>query len=39
MTGILDPDIFDDLFQSCAFAAYVELAIQSGGQEARLPAL
>lgn len=26
----LDPDIFDDLFQSCAFMAYVEVASQSG---------
>ncbi len=27
----LDDDILDDLFHGCAFAAYVELAIQCGG--------
>jgi hypothetical protein len=27
----LDSDIFDDLFQGCAFAAYIELAIATGG--------
>lgn len=27
----LDDPIFDDLFLGCAFAAYVELAIQCGG--------
>jgi hypothetical protein len=27
----LDPDIFDSLFHAAAFAAYVELAVASGG--------
>lgn len=31
MTKSLDDPIFDDLFLGCAFAAYVELAIQCGG--------
>ena len=30
MTEIPD-DILDDLFHGCAFAAYVELAVQCGG--------
>jgi hypothetical protein len=33
----LDDEIFDDLFHGCAFAAYVEIAIETGappGEEA-----
>jgi len=27
----MDDPLFDDLFHGCAFAAYIELAIQCGG--------